>query len=223
MKINKLKPEKKGSRIFFKLFLVLSLLFFLGVLVLGFFNGHVINSTKTDVYSLDDFVAFEKSDDSHYEAVIVLGCAVWGNSASPMLADRLRTAAAVYSTGCADYVLVTGDSEDASEYDETGVMREFLIREGVPPEAIVCDPLGLSTYESMMRAVKEFGVESAVVVTTEFHCARSVYDSHMFGIRSVGVEAINSGYEIRQYNYYREFIARGKDFVFTLIKPGFKG
>ena len=220
-KINKDKKDKKGSRIFFKLFLLLSMLFFLGVLILGFMNGHVINSCGSDVYSLDDFVAGEVASDAHYDAVIVLGCAVWDNSASPMLADRLRTAAEVYKTGCADYVLVTGDSLEPWKYDETGVMREFLIREGVPAESIVCDPLGLSTYESMMRAVKEFGISSAVVVTTGFHCARSVYDSKMFGINSVGVEAINSGYVIRQYNYYREFVARGKDFVFTLIKPGF--
>lgn len=221
-KINKDKKDKKGSRILFKIFLLLSMLFFLGVLILGFMNGHVIKSSGSDVYSLDDFVAGEVSSVAHYDAVIVLGCAVWDNTASPMLADRLRTAASVYKTGCADYVLVTGDSLEPWKYDETGVMREFLIREGVPSESIVCDPLGLSTYESMMRAVKEFGICSAVVVTTGFHCARSVYDSQMFGINSVGVEAINSGYVIRQYNYYREFVARGKDFVFTLIKPGFK-
>ena len=73
----------------------------------------------------------------------------------------------------------------------------------------------------MLRAVTLFNVKSAVVVTTGFHCERSVYDACNFGIESVGVEAINSGYVIRQYNYYREFIARGKDFVFMLIKPGY--
>ena len=39
-----------------------------------------------------------------------------------------------------------------------------------------------------------------------------------FGIEAVGVEAINSGYVIKQYNYWREFIARGKDLVFTYLK-----
>ena len=58
------------------------------------------------------------------------------------------------------------------------------------------------------------------MVTTDFHVARSVYDCRAFGIESVGVEAINSGYVIKQYNYYREFVARAKDFVFTIIKPG---
>ena len=216
----KIKSKKPG--IVLKILLVLVIIGFLGVVAMGLMNLHVYNSSSSDVYSLDSFTSGSVSQDAHYDAVIVLGCAVWKDgTASPMLADRLRTAAAVFKTGCADYILVTGDSENPEDYDETGCMREFLINEGIAETDIVCDPLGLSTYESMLRAVTLFDVKTAVVVTTGFHCARSVYDSQHFGIESVGVEAINSGYVIRQYNYYREFIARGKDFVFMLIKPGY--
>ena len=215
--MTKIKTDKKGRKIVLKIFVVLVVLGLIGLLALGLMNNHVIGSTKSSVYSLSDF---ESSNDKHYEAVIVLGCAVWDNGPSPMLADRLRTAAAVYKTGCADYILVTGDSEKPEKYDETGAMRDFLIDEGVPTDKIVCDPLGLSTYESMLRAKREYNIVSSVVVTTDFHVARSVYDAESFGIVSVGVEAINSGYVIKPYNYFREFIARGKDFVFTIIKPG---
>ena len=221
MKNPEKKKTDKKTRVFLKIFLTLSLLFFLGVLLLQIFNQHVEKSTEGDLYPLDVFAEDEVSSDKHYDAVIVLGCAVWNDTASPMLADRLRTAASVYKTGCADYVLVSGDSQEPEKYDETGVMKAFLIAEGIDSDDIVCDPLGLSTYETMLRAVKVFGIKTAVVVTTEFHCARSVYDSHKMGIESVGVNAINSGYDIREYNYYREFIARGKDFVFTIFKPGY--
>lgn len=214
--------SKKPWKVILKIFLVLVLIGVLGVAALGLMNLRVINSSSPDVYSLDAFTSGKVSSEAHYDAVIVLGCAVWeGGVASPMLADRLRTAAAVYKTGCADYILVTGDSEEPEDYDETGCMKEFLINEGITESDIVCDPLGLSTYDSMLRAVTLFDIKTAVVVTTGFHCARSVYDAQHFGIESVGVEAINSGYVIRQYNYYREFIARGKDFVFMLIKPGY--
>ena len=215
--MTKIKTDKKGRKIVLKIFVVLVVLGLIGLLALGLMNNHVIGSTKSSVYSLSDF---ESSNDKHYEAVIVLGCAVWDNGPSPMLADRLRTAAAVYKTGCADYILVTGDSEKPEKYDETGAMRDFLIDEGIPSDKIVCDPLGLSTYESMLRAKREYNIVSSVVVTTDFHVARSAYDAESFGIVSVGVEAINSGYVIKPYNYFREFIARGKDFVFTIIKPG---
>ena len=213
------KIKSKPGKIIFRIFLVLVILGFLGIIALGGMNIYVINRTKPVVYTWESFEGSEASG-SHYEAVIVLGCAVWSDGPSPMLADRLRTAALVYNTGCCDYILVTGDSEHPEKYDETGAMKSFLIENGIPESAIVCDTLGLSTYESMLRACTLYDIKSAVVVTTGFHCARSVYDSHMFGIESVGVEAINSGYVIKQYNYYREFIARGKDYVFTIIKPG---
>ena len=217
---SKKNQNSKLKSVILKIFLVLVLLGVIGFACLGMLNLHVINSYKSSVYSLEDFVSSDASC-AHYDAVIVLGCAVYKNGvASPMLADRLRTAASVYKTGCCDYVLVSGDSENPADYDETGTMKAFLIEEGVPESDIVCDPLGLSTYETAVRAASLFDIKTAVVVTTGFHCARSVYDCSGFGIESVGVEAINSGYVIQPYNYIREFIARGKDFVFMIVRPG---
>ena len=218
-KMTRIKSNSKVKKFFFNLFLVIIVLGVICVLTLGILNYLVIETAKPVTYSLDSFESSEVSK-THYDAVIVYGCAVWGDSPSPMLADRLRTAASVYKTGCADYVLVSGDSENPEAYDETGVMKEFLIGEGVPESDIKCDALGLSTYETAMRASQLYDIKTAVVVTTEFHVARSVYDCRAFGIESVGVEAINSGYVIQPYNYCREFVARGKDFVYAIIKPG---
>ena len=212
------KSNSKLKSTILKIFIVLVVIGLLGLGSLGIMNVYVIGCSDPYISSLEEF---GENVDSHYEAVIVLGCAVWSNGPSPMLADRLRTAAAVYKTGCADYILVSGDSEYPEKYDETGAMKTFLIEEGIPESVIVCDPLGLSTYETMLRADTVFNIKTAVVVTTGFHVGRSVYDSHMFGIESVGVEAINSGYVIKKYNYIREFIARGKDYVFTVFKPGY--
>jgi len=217
--MTRIKNNSKIKIFFIRLILILVVLCVICGLTLALLNYHVIESTGSVTYSLEDFESSDVSRE-HYDAVIVLGCAVWSNGPSPMLADRLRTAAAVYKTGCADYVLVSGDSEYPEDYDETGAMKAFLIEEGVPEADIKCDPLGLSTYETAMRSAYLFDIDSAVVVTTEFHVARSVYDCRAFGIESVGVEAINSGYVIQPYNYCREFVARGKDFVFAIIKPG---
>lgn len=217
--MTRIKRNSKVKNFFFKLFLSLIVIGVICGLTLGVLNYLMMESTKPVTYSLDAFESSEVSR-SHYDAVIVLGCAVWGDGPSPMLADRLRTAASVYKTGCADYVLVSGDSENAEDYDETGVMKAFLISEGVPEFDIKCDALGLSTYETAMRSSNLYDIKTAVVVTTEFHVARSVYDCRAFGIESVGVEAINSGYVIQPYNYCREFVARGKDFVYAIIKPG---
>ena len=126
----KIKSEKKGIRkVILKIFLILVILGLAGVAVLGGINIFMLTDTKPDVYTLDVFESGEASSALHYQAVIVLGCAIWGNAPSPMLADRLRTAARVYKTGCCDYVLVTGDSAEPERYDETGVMAGFLVNE----------------------------------------------------------------------------------------------
>jgi vancomycin permeability regulator SanA len=217
--MTRIKRNSKVKNFFFKLFLSLIVIGVICGLTLGVLNYLMMESTKPVTCSLDAFESSEVSR-AHYDAVIVLGCAVWGDGPSPMLADRLRTAASVYKTGCADYILVSGDSENAEDYDETGVMKAFLISEGVPEADIKCDALGLSTYETAMRSSYLYDIKTAVVVTSGFHVARSVYDCRAFGIESVGVEAINSGYVIQPYNYCREFVARGKDFVYAIIKPG---
>ena len=60
----------------------------------------------------------------------------------------------------------------------------------------------------MYRADAVYHLKSMVVVTTGFHVARGVYDARGFGIDAEGVEAINTGYVIKPYNYCREFVAR---------------
>lgn len=212
------KRAKKSSFGSFiaKLFLAIVIVGVLGVAAMGVMNVIVIQSSKSDIYGIDDFTASHEQ----YDAVIVLGCAVYKDGTpSPMLADRLRTAAEVYKTGCAGYLLVSGDGKDPSDYDEISAMKEFLIDEGIPESDLVCDPLGVSTYETMRRAFTEYGIKSAVVVTTDYHLSRAVYDCQKFGIVSVGVEATLPGYVIQPYNYFREFIARAKDCVFMVIKP----
>ena len=222
-KAKKVKTVAAQSKklVVLKIFLILVILGVIGLFAAALMNNHIISNSKPYLYSMEDFEAYAESSGCHYEAAILLGCGVYKDGTpTPMLADRIRTAALVYKTGCVDYILVSGDSEKPEKYDEVGCMKSMLIELGVPEDDIKCDGLGLCTYDTMLRASTIFKVKSAVVVTTGFHLARSVYDSHKFGIESVGVEAVNSGYVIRQNNYYREFIARSKDFVFTLIKPG---
>ena len=98
----KTKSDNKGRKILLKIFLVLVILGLIGVAVLGVINIYMISNTKADVYSLDAFEAGEVSKSSHYQAVIVLGCAIWGDVPSHMLADRLRAAARAYNTGGCD-------------------------------------------------------------------------------------------------------------------------
>jgi vancomycin permeability regulator SanA len=81
---------------------------------------------------------------------------------------------------------MSGDNS-RQDYDEVGAMRDRAIAQGVPPEAIVLDHAGFSTYESCYRARQIFGVTRAVLVTQRFHLARALYVCHGLGLEVVGL------------------------------------
>ena len=175
----------------------------------------VVLSVASKIHSLDEYEA-----DRRYDCIVVLGCAVYKDGdPSPFLKDRLKTAVCLYNEGVSDKILLSGDRDDAEEYDEVGAMYEYCISNGVDPEDIFVDIYGYSTYETMYRAYYYYGIRSAIVVTQPYHIYRSTYIACGLGIDAVGVEAVNSGYVVAPHNYVREYGALVKDFVQTIFKP----
>lgn len=188
--------------------------------VLYFVSSNLIIalSTRKQIYDLDSFEAKGEG----YDCILVLGCGVYSDGTpTPFLSDRLKTAVDLYNMGFTDKILLSGDHINA-DYDEPGTMRRYCLEKGVPEDAIIIDNLGLSTYESMYRAKNVYGIDSAVIVTQEYHLARAVFDCNSAGIRCKGVWAVNSGYVVAIYNYVRESVARCKDFLIASLKvnPG---
>ena len=138
---------------------------------------------------------------------IVLGAGLWPDgSITPVLADRIATAADLYHAGIVETLLLSGARRPG--YDEPGVMRDYAVRLGVPQEAILLDPEGFRTYDTCRRAREVFGVEQAVVVTQRFHVARSLYLCDALGIDAVAVVADRQNYTARRIVWEaREYLA----------------
>jgi SanA protein len=145
------------------------------------------------------------------QAAIVLGAGLNRNgSMSGMLADRVQQAVALYRAGKVDRILVSGDHQRWG-YDEPGTMRNALQRAGVPDEAIFTDHAGFDTWATMERAVKVFGVHSAVVVTQGFHMDRALYLAREAGLDATGLSADLHAYgRPGQIAGVRELFARVK-------------
>ena len=77
---------------------------------------------------------------------------------SPMLADRMDTAIALYGAGKVRKLLVSGDNRFV-DYDEPGRMYDYAVARGVPPADVVRDYAGRRTYDTCYRAGAIFGVE----------------------------------------------------------------
>jgi SanA protein len=150
----------------------------------------------------------------HSQAAIVLGAQVEKNGhMSPMLADRVRQAIALWDAGKVNRILVSGDHSSWS-YDEPDTMRKALVAAGVPPRVIFEDHAGFDTWASMVRAKKVFQVRSAVVVTQGFHMPRALFLAHEAGLPATGLTADLHGYGTQGWKSWgREILSRAKAVV----------
>lgn len=118
---------------------------------------------------------------------LVLGAGVWADGTpTPMLADRLDGAITLYQNGQVQKLLMSGDN-GSRDYDEVTTMGNYAAQWGVPVADITLDYAGFSTYESCYRAREIFGMTEGVVVTQDFHLARSVYTCRALGVDVVGL------------------------------------
>lgn len=125
---------------------------------------------------------------------------------SPVLADRVRTAVALYRAGRVRKLLMTGDNRFAW-YNEPAAMGRYAEALGVPARDIVYDYAGRRTYDSCYRARHIFGITEAVVVTQEFHLPRAVYLCRQMGIDTVGISADLQPYQWERLYRLRELPA----------------
>lgn len=129
----------------------------------------------------------------HRQVALVFGAGLGAHGRpSPVLADRVKDAVALYDRGTVDGLLMSGDNHSKS-YNEVGSMQAYAERLGVPAAAITTDHAGFNTYDSCWRARHVFDVKSAVIVTTNFHVSRAVLTCRSFGIDAVGIGARDFG------------------------------
>ncbi|MET0402312.1 MAG: ElyC/SanA/YdcF family protein [Cystobacter sp.] len=129
-----------------------------------------------------------------------------GGVPSPVLAQRLDAALALYHAGKVQGLLLSGDNSDRF-HDETRAMSRYVRERGVPATAIREDTAGLSTYDSSVRARSVFGVRQALLVTQRFHLTRALYIANSVGIEAWGVAADEDSPRTRRY-VLREMLSR---------------
>jgi len=207
-----MKKMSKRMKVFWILFAVFALLGLLLAAAVLAIDHHVKKSTEDQILDLGEV-------GQGYDCIYVLGCGVRENGTpSHMLADRLDTAYALYEMGVSDYILVSGDNS-REDYDEVGVMKQYLMDKGVPEEVIYKDHAGFSTYESLYRADAIFEVDNIVIVTQGYHLYRALYIAKDRGIKAVGIEADPRTYYGQTMRDLREVVARCKDFFYCIFEP----
>ena len=109
-------------------------------------------------------------------------------SPTPVLKDRVATAAELYFSGKVEKLLMSGSS-DFLYHNEPQAMLEYAQFLGVPAQDIVLDESGSRTYDTCYRALEIYQIDRAILVTQGFHLPRALYICNAIGVRSIGVPA----------------------------------
>jgi SanA protein len=169
---------KRILKMILKLFIILAIS---GTIILTIARLITAIHSAGRVYSVEDM--------PNERAAIVFGAGLWRDgSPTPVLRDRIQTASDLYIQGKVEKLLMSGDNS-TTDYDEPTAMKNYAIELGVPEEAIVLDYAGRRTYDTCYRAKEIFGLDSAILVTQEFHLSRALYLCEKLGIQSTGVSA----------------------------------
>ena len=186
----------------------LVLILLLGATVLGI-NATVRRAARDRLYDVHETPISA-------DCIIVLGAGVRSDGTpSDMLRDRILQGIALYEQGCAPVLIMSGDSQHPDSYDEVGVMKQYAMDAGVPEEAILTDPAGLSTADSMKNLAATGDYQTVIIVSQTYHLYRAVFLAQRYGLDAVGVSADLHTYWGQSYRDLREIAARCKDFLLS--------
>jgi uncharacterized SAM-binding protein YcdF (DUF218 family) len=109
------------------------------------------------------------------DAIVVLGAAQYNGRPSPVFRARLDHAATLYQRGLAPVVLVTGGVGPRDTLNEANVGRDYLVRLGLPTEAVLPLAGGDDTHSSLKQVARWFegrGSRRVLLVSDGFHMLR---------------------------------------------------
>ena len=164
------------------------------ILFLGIFGLLVLVLPRavTALYSLNRI--YQEQDAPASRVAIVFGAGLRRDGTpTPILRDRVQTAADLYFNGKVEKILMSGDNR-FEYYNEPESMRQYALSLGVPDAAIALDYAGRRTYDTCYRAIAIFGASEALLVTQKFHLPRALFLCNALGLKSYGIEADNNRY-----------------------------
>ncbi len=116
-----------------------------------------------------------RRDAPQAQAIVVLGAAQYDGTPSPALKARLDHALALWKSGVAPVIVVTGGKQPGDRFTEAASSAKYLIGLGVPDTSIVREIQGRNTYQelsSVALILKANDMNRVVLVSDPFHNLR---------------------------------------------------
>ena len=115
------------------------------------------------------------------DAIIVLGCSVWGEEPSPTLKERIAKAYELYQQGYAKKIIASGGKGFGEEISEPAARKRRRGKRGVPQNNIIEETNSTNTVENLKfskQIMKKEKFDNAIIVTNYFHMYRASMIAH---------------------------------------------
>ena len=109
------------------------------------------------------------------EVIVIFGAAEYSGRPSPVYKARLDHGYELFEKGMAPVVITTGGAAQDPEFSEGGVGRDYLLRRGVPEQALIAETQGSDTAQSAARVaniMRVNGMHRCIAVSDVYHVFR---------------------------------------------------
>lgn len=159
-----------------------------------------------------------------YDYIIIHGAGLDGPRPTPLLAGRIDKALELWNKQHQHGKFVVSGGQGADEViSEAQAMRDYLLKKGVPADAILMEDKSTTTWENLRNSLVEICADRATsgdtdaangdfttaVVTSDFHVFRCAEYAHNLGIKADGVGSHTKGW-YWPTAFIREFLAISK-------------
>jgi uncharacterized SAM-binding protein YcdF (DUF218 family) len=136
--------------------------------------------------SLVAVLVWERRDEARpAAAIVVLGAAQYVGRPSPVLRARLDHAIQLWQRGLAPRLVLTGGVGEGDTTSEAAVGRRYVRQHGVPDTAIVIEPHGRTTSESLEEVAALLQAQqqrTVILVSDPFHMLRLSILARRYGL-----------------------------------------
>jgi uncharacterized SAM-binding protein YcdF (DUF218 family) len=109
------------------------------------------------------------------DVIAIFGAAEYAGRPSPVYRARLDHGYELFEKGMAPVVITTGGAAQDPDFSEGGVGRDYLLRRGVPEQALIAETQGSDTAQSAARVaniMRANGMRTCIAVSDAYHVFR---------------------------------------------------
>lgn len=132
---------------------------------------------------------------------------------------RIDAVVNLYQANKIDNIIISGDKDLHSDYNEPRDMRRDLINAGIDSTIISLDYAGYRTLDSILRLASLFKTNNVIIVSQKFHIERALFQSFFYRINATGFQAKGT---MTHSMFIRELLAKPKvilDLFFFNMQP----